>query len=262
MPHASVPGVFVDLHLHADGIPAQDLATLAYFGLQAAVTCARDAGAGSAADMVRHWDHLVQNETRRLKAAGIRPMVALALHPSRIPWHGADDLLHRLPRYFDDPRVVALGELGLDQGGEREEDILRRQLELAARLRKPAIVHTPAREKLQRTRRLLALIHDSPLEPAQALVDHVSPETFPLVRGMGCWAGLTLQPDGMDAQTAARLVARHGAERIVLTSDIGEGASDLLALPKAAEALRKAGLSEELARRLLWEGPLAFLSTH
>jgi len=46
---------------------------------------------------------------------------------------------------------------------------------------------------------------------------------------------------------------------VVLTSDIGEGATDLLALPRAAEALRKAGLSEALARRALYEGPLSFL---
>ena len=46
----------------------------------------------------------------------------------------------------------------------------------------------------------------------------------------------------------------------MLTSDIGEGASDLLALPKAAEALREAGLSAELERRLMWEGPLDFLA--
>jgi predicted metal-dependent TIM-barrel fold hydrolase len=45
----------------------------------------------------------------------------------------------------------------------------------------------------------------------------------------------------------------------VLTSDIGEGATDLLALPKAAEALKEAGLTDELRRRVLWEGPLAFL---
>ena len=259
MPHASVCYVFVDLHLHADGISAEDLATLAYFGLKAAVTCARDAGAGSADSLRKHWDELVQNETRRLKTAGIRPMVALALHPARIPWHGVDDLLHRLPHYFDDPRVVALGELGLHEGGEREEEILARQFDLAARLRRPAILHTPAREKLARTKRLLAVLKDSPLEPARVLVDHVSEETFPLVQGMGCWAGLTVQPEAMDARVAAQLVSRHGAERIVLTSDIGEGASDLLALPKAAEALRKAGLSAELARRLMWDGPLDFL---
>jgi len=259
MPHASVASVFVDLHLHADGISAQDLSTLAYFGLKAAVTCARDAGAGSAAELLKHWDELVQIQTQRLKMAGIRPLVALALHPSRIPWHGLEDLLHRLPHYFDDPKVVALGELGLQEGTEREEDVFVRQLTIAARLRKPAIVHTPGREKLHRTKQALALVKASPLQPSSVLIDHVSEETFSLVRGLGCWAGLTLQPGLFDAETAAAVISRHGAEGIVLTSDIGEGATDLLALPKAAEALRKAGLSDELARRVLWENPLDFL---
>jgi predicted metal-dependent TIM-barrel fold hydrolase len=254
------PEALVDLHLHADGISDADLATLAYFGLKAAVTCAWDAGAGSALELQKHWDELVSKQTQRLKMAGIRPMVALALHPSSIPWHGADDLLHRLPHYFDDPRVVALGELGLHEGTPREEEIFSRQLKLAAALRRPAIVHTPAKGKLQRTRRLLALLRDSPLEPSRVLIDHVNEETFPLVRGFGCWAGLTLQPGGMDPDTAAALISTNGAERIVLTSDIGEGPTDLLALPKAAEALRKAGLGEELRCRVLSEGPLAFLT--
>src|SRR5690349_17143748 len=165
IPHVSVEAMFVDLHLHADGIPDADLATLAYFGVKAAVTCARDAGGGNARDLLRHWDELVGVQTERLRQAGIRPMVALALHPARIPWHGADDLLHRLPHYFDDPRVVALGELGLQEGGEREEEIFSRQLDLAARMRKPVIVHTPAKEKLARTRRMLALVQSSPVEP-------------------------------------------------------------------------------------------------
>jgi predicted metal-dependent TIM-barrel fold hydrolase len=250
----------VDLHLHADGISGADLATLAFFGVKAAVTCARDAGAGSAEELRRHWDELVEKQTARLQAAGIRPMVALGLHPARIPWHGADELLHRLPHYFDDPRVVALGELGLHEGGPREDEILERQLALAARLRKPVIIHTPARDKLARTRRVLTLVRASPLEPHEVLIDHVSAETFPLVHGLGCWTGLTLQPDGFTPSAAASLVKKHGAERIVLTSDIGEGAADLLALPKAAEALREAGLSEEVTRRLMCEGPLAFLT--
>ena len=85
--------MLVDLHLHADGISDQDLATLAYFGVGAAVTCARDAGAGSARDLRRHWDELLQVHAGRLQRAGIRPMVELAVHPARIPWHGADELL-------------------------------------------------------------------------------------------------------------------------------------------------------------------------
>ncbi len=251
--------MLVDLHLHAEGIPDQDLATLAYFGVTAAVTCARDAGAGGAREVRRHWDELVRVQTARLERAGIRPMVALALHPAGIPWHGVDELLEQLPRYFDDPRVVALGELGLQHGGEREEDVFCRQLELAARLRRPVIVHTPGRDKLARTRRLLALVHEAAIEPSRVLIDHVSADTFALARGIGCWAGLTLQPGLFDAAGAAALISRQGPEGIVLTSDIGEGASDLLALPKAADALAAAGLSEELRRRVLREAPLAFL---
>src|SRR5438477_13177599 len=158
---APTPPPFVDLHLHAEGVSDADLTTLAWFGLRAAVTCANDAGASSAEELRRHWDGLVTVQVERLRTAGIRPWVALAVHPARIPWHGLDDLLHRLPRYFDDPRVVALGELGLEDGGQREEEIFSRQLELAARLRKPVIVHTPGRKKASRTRRLLALVKTS-----------------------------------------------------------------------------------------------------
>ena len=250
---------FVDLHLHAEGVSDADLETLAFFGLDAALTCASDAGATSCAELRRHWDDLVTVQAQRLKSAGIRSLVALGVHPSRIPWHGLDELLHRLPHYFDDPRVVALGELGLDSGSAREEEILTRQLLLAHQLRRPAIVHTPAVSKLSRTRQLLKLLLKSPLPPSRILVDHVTAETFPLVHACGFWAGLTLQPGLLDAGEAVALLSRHGATQVVLTSDIGEGAADLLALPRAADALAAAGLSPKLCRRALHEGPLSFL---
>jgi uncharacterized protein len=250
---------FVDLHLHAEGVSDADLTTLSWFGLRAAVTCAHDAGASSADELRRHWDELVNVQAQRLQRAGIRPWVALAVHPARIPWHGVDDLLHRLPRYFDDPRVVALGELGLHRGGEREEELLARQLDLSMALRKPVIVHTPGKAKAAVTRRLLGVLRESRVEPTRVLVDHVTEETFQLVRACGYFAGLTLQPGLLEPASAAQLLARNGAERVVLTSDIGEGATDLLALPRAADTLRKAGLSEALSRRALYEGPLSFL---
>src|SRR5258706_14081818 len=106
---AQRPPPFVDLHLHAEGVSDADLTTLAWFGLRAAVTCANDAGASSAEEVRRHWDGLVNVQADRLRAAGIRPWVALAGHPARIPWHGLHDLPHPLPRSFDDPRVLAPG---------------------------------------------------------------------------------------------------------------------------------------------------------
>ena len=252
---------FVDLHLHAEGLSDADLSTLAFFGLQAALTCSHDAGVWRSEDLRRYWDELVSVQAARLKAAGIRPLIALGVHPARIPWHGVDALLHELPRYFDDPRVVALGELGLHNGGEREEEVLRRQLELSLVLRRPVLIHTPTVEKASRTRRLIAILREARVPPQRVLIDHLSEETFPLVRACGFWAGLTLQPGGLDASAAVRLISKNGAEGVMLTSDLGEGASDLLALPRAADALARAGLSEELRRRAMLENPLAFLGS-
>jgi predicted metal-dependent TIM-barrel fold hydrolase len=250
---------FVDLHLHAEGLSDADLGTLAFFGLRAALTCSNDANASSSDDLRRHWDELVTVQVGRLKAAGIRPLVALGVHPARIPWHGVDALLHELPRYFDDPRVIALGELGLQQGGEREEEVLQRQLELSLLLRRPVLIHTPSADKLSRTRRLIALLREARVPPQRVLIDHVTAETFPLVRACGFWSGLTVQPGSFDADGAAELLLKNGAEGVLLTSDVGEGASDLLALPRAADALARRGLSDELRRRVLYENPLAFL---
>ena len=47
----------VDLHLHAEGLSDADLATLAFFGLRAALTCAHDAaGSATTEGLRRHWD--------------------------------------------------------------------------------------------------------------------------------------------------------------------------------------------------------------
>jgi len=256
---SGAPRRFVDLHLHAEGLSDADLETLACFGLAAALTCSHDAGVTRSEEVRRHWDELVSVQAPRLKRAGIRPLVALGVHPARIPWHGVDALLHALPGYFDDPRVVALGELGLQSGGEREEEVFRRQLELSLALRRPVIVQTPAADRLARTRRLIALLREAHVAPERVLIDHVTAETFPLVRACGFWAGLTLQPDAIDAAQAVTLLRKNGAESVSLTSDAGEGASDLLALPRAADALLAAGLSEELRRKAMHGNPLRFL---
>ncbi|MBS2024640.1 MAG: TatD family hydrolase [Deltaproteobacteria bacterium] len=253
------PRPFVDLHLHAEGLSDTDLSTLALFGLVAAVTCAHDTPGPRAEDVKEHWDELVQIQVKRLSSHGIRPLVALGLHPARIPWQGTQELLHELPRYFNDPRVAALGELGFSEGTPREEEVLLAQLELARQIRKPVIIHTPAIDKLMHTRRLLSLVKESRVEAEKVLLDHNTAETLPLVRALGFWAGLTVQPGGLDAVQASAILKKHGADGVVLTSDVGDGASDLLALPRAAEALLSAGLSEALCRRALHDGPMTFL---
>ena len=105
----------------------------------------------------------------RARAAGVRQMVTIGtdaetsraavavaerdpevwasvgLHPHDAE-HGDDALFAELERLAASPRVVALGEMGLDffrnlSPRPAQEQALRRQLALARTLRKPAVIH-------------------------------------------------------------------------------------------------------------------------
>ena len=56
-----------------------------------------------------------------------------------------------------------------------------------------------------------------------------------------------------------RLVATLGPEGLCLDSDAGDGAGDLLALPRAADRMVKMGLSEAVVRRVCGGNALSFL---
>lgn len=253
----SPPPVF-DARLHADGLRDEDLEHLVFFGVEGAVTCAHDAvGTASARAWSAHWDE-VAAQVGRLRARGLAAYAAVGLHPARIPWRGLETALHRLVQLFDDTRVVAMGAVGLEAGGPREEQVFSRQLEMARQLRRPVVVHTPERDKLRVTRRALAILRESRVEPQRVRVDHADGRTFRLIRACGHAVGLTLHPEGVDADEAARLLRRNGSEGVMLSSGAGDGPRDLLALPRAASRLRELGLPAELVRRATWSNALVF----
>jgi predicted metal-dependent TIM-barrel fold hydrolase len=250
---------FFDAHLHADGLSDQDLRSMALFGLRGALLPARDAVLTRAKDLVAHFEELVHRQARRLVRLGIRPWAALGVHPARIPWLGLEQALAAIPRLAVAGRLVAIGEIGLELGGPREEQVFERQLALALELNLPVIVHTPERDKARLTRRALAILRASELAPESVLVDHVSPETVRLVRECGHLAGLSVNPMHLSAEQAVDVISRFGSEGLVVSSDAGDGARDILALPRTASLLDARGLSRQIARRVLATNALAFL---
>jgi predicted metal-dependent TIM-barrel fold hydrolase len=158
---------------------------------------------------------------------------------------------------------VALGAVGLGAGGELEERVLARQLELARELRLPVVVDTPWRSRERVTKRTLALLRAAELEPARVLVAGADARTVRAIRACGYLAGLPLSAtsrgprDGVDAAVA--VVSALGPEGLVLGSDAGVGGGDLLALPRAADRLAKEGLSDAVVRRVCGGNAVAFL---
>lgn len=253
------PVSFFDAHLHADGLSNQDLESMALFGLRGALIPARDAVCPSAKDYLAHFEGLIHLQTRRLERLGIRPCAALGVHPSRVPWHGLDQILDAIPRLAVAGRLVAIGEIGLEQGGPREEQVLERQLALAEELNLPVLTAAPERDKPRLTRRLIAILRESPLPPSAILVGHANAQTLRLVRECGFTAGLTVNPIRLRAEEAVALVSSFGSEGLVVSSDSGDGAHDILALPRTASLLEARGISAAIIRRVLGENAKAFL---
>ncbi|ACG75268.1 TatD-related deoxyribonuclease [Anaeromyxobacter sp. K] len=251
-----------DAFLHAGALGAREVADLRFFGIEGALVPSGDAVVTATPAAIRRgWDQ-VSTAARRLRRGGLAAWAALGIHPRRIPARGLEALLAELPDALGRPEVAALGAVGLAEGGAMEERVLARQLELARELRLPVVAAVPLRGRERLTRRLLAALRESELEPARVLVAGADERTVKAIRACGHLAGLALSggagPRGA-VDAAVRVVASLGPEGIVLGSDAGVGAGDLLALARAADRMAKAGLAPAVIRRVCGANAIRFL---
>lgn len=251
-PEGSVLALF-DARLLPDGLGAADLETMRFFGLSAAVVAAGAPARPSAASLREHFDDLVLRQLPRLAAAGVRAYAALGVHPQAVPRRGLSEVLSALPSYFKAGKVVALGAIGLHQGGEAEVEAFSEQLQLARRLKLPVLVTTPRRDKERVTKRVLQLLAESGLPPQRVLVDRTNAQTARLALECGHWAALTVHPDELSAEAAVAIIRRLGAQRLMVSSGAGAGAGDILSLPRLVSLLGKGRLSPQVIARVAHE---------
>lgn len=255
--------------LHARALSPRALADLAFFGVEGALVPSDDAvPSATPAAIRRGWD-AVAASARRLRRAGLAGYAALGLHPRRIPLRGLEALLAELPEALGRPEVAAIGAVGLHEGGELEERVLLRQLELARELRLPVVIQVPWRARERMTRRLLALLKEAETPPRQALLAGADARTVRGIVACGQLAGIALSggaggpraggPPRAQIDQAVAIVRSLGPEGIVLGSDAGLSGGDLLALPRAADRLARAGLGKAVIRRVCGGNALAFL---
>lgn len=240
--------MYFDALLHAAALRAADVETLRFFGVAGALVPSGDAfHPATAAALHQHWLATMAT-VRSLRRSGLPAWAALGVHPRRIPRRGLAERLAELPELLGRREVAALGPAGLEEGGAEEEEAFLAQARLAAELRLPFLVRAGWRARARLTGRLLTLLEEVELPPERVLVMHADARLLPLLRARGHRALVTM-PGKHGVDEAARLVARHGAEGIVLGSDAGEGGGDPLALPRAADRLQRAGLSLAVIRR-------------
>jgi predicted metal-dependent TIM-barrel fold hydrolase len=77
----------------------------------------------------------------------------------------------------------------------------------------------------------------------------------------GCWAGHSIYPaTKMDEPRMVSLVQQFGAEKILINSAADWGVSDPLKVPKTANAMRAAGISDAAIEAICWKNPVRFFA--
>lgn len=196
---------------------------------------------------------LLNREPARAAAAGLRHYCALGLGPRDARDEGVvEGVLWLLPRLLDKEAVVAVGELGLEDGSRLEEDAYARQLELARAKGLPVIVRAPGLLD-----RALALARDCGLREDRVLVAGAAEHEAKGLLERGCWVLLELGR-GLDARGLAALLRRLGPERLLVSGAADWSGGDALAVPAARETLLGRGIPAKVAARLVRGNPAQF----
>jgi predicted metal-dependent TIM-barrel fold hydrolase len=168
-----------------------------------------------------------------------------------------------MPEYLEKPGVLGVGEIGLNKNTKNEALIFCEQVDLAARLGKIILIHTPHLEdKYMGTRMILDMLKlDSRIAPHQVCIDHVEEHTIRDAAEAGYWYGMTLYPTTKcTPQRAADMIELYGAERVMVNSASDWGPSGPAVIRDFASEMLARGHSRELVRRIIFENPIRFFA--
>ncbi len=250
-----------DPHIHMTSRTTDDYVAMHAAGVRALVEPAFWLGQPrtSVDSFVDYFDGLLGWERFRAAQFGIAHHCTIALNPKEANDPRCVPVLDLLPRYLAKDGVVAVGEVGFDSMTTEEEKVFSRQLELAGEFGLPALVHTPHRDKAAGTRRTLELVGAVGLDPSMVLVDHLNEVTVDEVDASGAWMGFSIYPDTkMDPDRMVAVLQRRGLDRVLVNSAADWGRSDPLTTVRTAEAMLRAGFSDDDVDRVLWRNPVEF----
>ena len=256
----------IDPHIHCISRTTDDYQFMARCGVVAVSEPAFWAGfdRSSAASFADYFHHLTDIEPRRAARYGIEHYSWLCINAKEAENVSLSrEVIKLIPPLLDHPRVLGIGEIGLNKNTLNEITIFQEQVDLAARHDQLILIHTPHLEdKLKGTRLIIdALKADGRVAPGRVIIDHVEEHTIQLVLDAGFWAGMTLYPESKcTAARAADMVETCGSERLWMNSACDWGVSVPLAVPRAALEMRLRGHSAKAVDALIYGNPARFLS--
>lgn len=257
---------YIDPHIHMVSRTTDDYQRMARMGCVAVSEPAFWAGFDREnVDCFRdYFRHLTEVEPRRAAQYGIKHHSWICINAKEAEDVALGrDVIGIMPEFLDKPGVLGVGEIGLNKNTNNEATIFFEQVDLAARLDKIILIHTPHLEdKYMGTRMIIDMLKmDSRIEPHRVCVDHVEEHTIRLAAEGGYWYGMTLYPTTKcTPQRAADMIEMYGAERVMVNSASDWGPSGPDVVLEFMLEMKRRGHPEPLIRRIVYENPIRFFA--
>lgn len=254
----------IEPHIHMYARTTDDYEAMKKAGYVAVVEPAFWSGTdrSAPASFYDYFRHLLEFEHNRAAKYGLYHYCFLGVNAKEARHTEiAFEVITHLEKYLAHPNCLGVGEIGLDLITPDEEEVFRRQVELAEKHKLLVILHSPHTNKRVGVERMLAIMKNLGVDMRHYVMDHNTEETIGItLQEAGLMAGITLYPTKVDNERAARLIKEYGADRILLNSSADWGKSYPLNLAEAARQFPSLGLSEEAIKKVVFQNAFDFFS--
>ncbi|HEX4055511.1 MAG TPA: TatD family hydrolase [Tepidisphaeraceae bacterium] len=254
----------IDPHIHCISRTTDDYQFMARCGVVAVSEPAFWAGfdRSSASSFADYFRHLTDVEPARAARFGIQHYSWLCINAKEaenVPL--AREVINLIPPLLDHPRVLGIGEIGLNKNTPNEILIFEEQVDLAADHNQLILIHTPhLQDKHKGTAIIVNILkNDRRIEPQRVLIDHCEEHTIRMARDAGFWAGLTIYPQTkLTPQRGTDILEQFGPENICVNSASDWGESGPHTLIDTVLEYRRRGHTEQEATEIFYGNPCRF----
>jgi hypothetical protein len=257
---------FIDPHIHCVSRTTDDYQYMARCGVVAVTEPAFWAGydRSSAASFADYFRHLMEVEPARAARYGIDHYCWLCINAKEAEnIELSRDVIKLIPPLLNHPRVLGIGEIGLNKNTANEITIFEEQVDLAARHNQLILIHTPhLADKHKGTSIITSILkNDKRISPQRVLIDHCEEHTIRMARDAGFWAGLTIYPvSKVTPQRAVDILEIYGPQMICVNSASDWGESSPSQLTDTYLEFRRRGHDEAAATEIFFNNPCHFFS--
>ncbi len=141
---------------------------------------------------------------------------------------------------------MALGEVGLETGSGEEVAILAEQLDIATKEKKPVVMHTPRKNKLEVFKKEIDAISSSDITPEMIIADHMDSSTIELAIKNGFNVGVSVNEGKLSSKEVLDLLKENYSliqesdTRVLLNTDLAFSCQNLFVLRDAISELKEA----------------------